>query len=116
MSPPPQTVVAFDSANPTGGDDDLQTPGFGPGNNLAMGNLLILAADLIDSNNDGLVDDPDDDEDGGTIFFEFARPVTLCRFALIDLDKGGNARPGGRHLAFGHVDLRGAITWRVITP
>jgi hypothetical protein len=87
--PGPDNAIIFDSANPTGGDDDLMTPGSGPGNTIAMGNLLILAEDTIDANQDGLVDDPDDDEDGGTIFFEFARPVTLCRFALIDLDKGG---------------------------
>ncbi len=82
-------AILFDSGNPTGGDPDLQTPGYGANNDTALGNLLILAEDLVDSNNDMLVDDPDDDELGGTITFRFDRPVTACALGLIDLDKGG---------------------------
>lgn len=84
----PDAVIIFDSANPTGGDFDLQTPGYGPNNISPQGNLLIIAEDLVDANGDGLVDDPDDDEDGGVITIDFTEPVIMCSLALIDMDDG----------------------------
>ena len=63
-------VLIFDSSDPTGGDVDLGTPNEaygGPGvgnagasNDTPMGNVAIIAEDLVDNNDDGLIDDPDD--------------------------------------------------------
>lgn len=97
-------VIIFDSSNPTGGDSDLGTPNQaygGPGvgnggtssegrNDQSEGNLIILAENVNDQNGDGLVDNPDDDAAGGTITFDFANPITLQAFTMVDLDDNAN--------------------------
>ncbi len=86
----PDQVIAFDSANPTGGDPDLATPGSGPGNNTALGMLLIIAEDVWDWNNDGFVDDPDDEAAGGTIRFMFDRiQNTSGSASFVDIEESG---------------------------
>ena len=97
----PQSIIVFDSSNPTGGDFDLGTanetcggPGIGsggesgqPGENcVARGNLLIVAEDIGDSDDDGIVDDPDDEAGGGTIRFDFDIVVDLEHLVIIDID------------------------------
>jgi hypothetical protein len=85
------TAVIFDSANPTGGDTDLQTPGYGPGNTTPHGNILIVAENLTDGNGDGLVDDPDDSTAFGSILsFDFqgiGSTVTLEGITIIDVEQ-----------------------------
>ena len=66
--------MVFDSANPTGGDNDLATSNFG--------NILILSEDG-DSN------DPDDNASGGTFVFEFDEPSEVVNFNVIDTENGG---------------------------
>lgn len=85
----PQSAIIFDSANPTGGDDDLATPGPGPGNTEAYGQLIIIAENDIDADTNGLVDEPDDEETGGTIRFDFADPYRMCSATLVDIDDQG---------------------------
>ena len=99
--PAQNAAVIFDSANPTGGDDDLGTPnetfggpGMGPAgemgmpneNGVALGNLLIVAEDLVDAGGDGLVDDPDDaDLIGASLNFDFSMittPVTITEVTM----------------------------------
>ncbi len=95
--------VIFDSGNPTGGDWDLGTPnqdfggpGIGAGgeqgaageNNTALGNLLILAENTTDSNNDGLIDNPDDEGAGGELQMNFAFPYYVESLSMVDLDNG----------------------------
>jgi len=93
----PDEVIIFNTSAPTGGDLDLGTPNQqygGPGvgngggsNDVAEGNILVIAEDLVDSNNDGLVDDPDDDANGGRIYFDFTdRAVTIETVRMIDID------------------------------
>ncbi len=82
----PNKVIVFDTANPTGGDDDLMTPGPGPGNTVALGNILILAENDVDANNDGIVDDPDDAFNGGLMHFNFDQPQTMCSVTFVDVD------------------------------
>lgn len=107
----PDKAIIFDSSNPTGNDPDLGTPnaafggpGIGSGggigqpgqNDQAYGNLVIIPEDDLDANNDGLVDDPDDEAQGGTITIDFAAPVDLDYVTLVDLDDG----TGGSVISF----------------
>jgi hypothetical protein len=90
--------IAFDSANPTGGDWDLGTPNQsygGPGvgvggatNTYPLGNLLISAENTTDANNDGYVDVPDDDAGGAWFEFFFDQPTCLFSMTVIDIDAG----------------------------
>ena len=101
-------AVIFDSANPTGEDPDLGTPnetfggpGIGVGgeagspfeNAVAKGNLLIIAEDLVDADNDGLIDDPDDmDLPGASITFDFSGIGTVEVESMSFVD-GEDERP-----------------------
>ena len=98
------TAVVFDSANPTGEDEDLGTPNEdfgGPGegsageagspfaNDKPLGNLLIISEDLTDSDGDMLVDDPDDtDRLDSALLFDFLElsPVRVGGVTLIDVE------------------------------
>ncbi len=85
----PDAAICFDSANPTGGDTDLRTPGSGAGNDTALGNILIIAERLTDADGDGLVDNPDDEAQGGSLTFSFAVPVVLSSLTVIDIEETG---------------------------
>ncbi|MEM6271887.1 MAG: HYR domain-containing protein, partial [Bacteroidota bacterium] len=99
----PDEAITFNSANPTGGDPDLGTPnqafggpGIGnagsPSNRIAEGNLLIIAENVTDNNNDGRVDNPDDDLNGGTVSFEFTQTAfTVDSIVLVDIDENAPA-------------------------
>lgn len=99
----PDKAITFDSNNPTGNDFDLGSPnaafggpgigsGGGPGmpgeNSVPLGNLIIIAENDFDGNNDGLVDDPDDEAGGGQLVFDFTGPTEVTSITLIDLDDG----------------------------
>jgi hypothetical protein len=102
LSRSPNSLVVFDSSNPTGGDYDLGTPnrdfggpGLGTGggsgtdgeNSEPLGNVIVIAENIRDSSPvDGLVDDPDDEASGGLITANFAFSVTLDRITLLDMD------------------------------
>ena len=116
----PNTCITFDSSAPTGGDDDLGTPnqafggpGVGNGGGLgevganmsALGNLLIIAENDTDADNDGMVDVPDDEGSGGTITMNFFQPreITSVRVVDIDVNEGGSidlAIQGGGSMSF----------------
>jgi hypothetical protein len=99
----PSSAIIFDSSDPTGGDFDLGTPnetcdgpgrGSGgeagePGENCTpYGNLLIIADDIVDvARPYGLVDDPDDEEEGGRLVLEFHGEVLPLRVVLVDIDE-----------------------------
>jgi hypothetical protein len=93
------TGSVFDSSNPTGGDIDLGTPnedfggpGIGNGgkiyeayqNDLALGNVYIIAEDVTDNNNDGLIDNPDDEAGGGEIEFIFPSVTEVLYLWILD--------------------------------
>lgn len=82
----PDKALIFDTAFPTGGDTDLATPGYGSGNDTALGKALIIAEDDVDADRDGLVDDPDDEAMGGMLRFEFDGPVMFLGSTVIDID------------------------------
>lgn len=87
----PDQAIAFDSANPTGGDGDLATPVSGSVvgvDNNPLGNLLIIAEDIVGAEADSIVNDPDDEARGGTIFFHFD-PLqdTAGSIVLVDIEE-----------------------------
>ncbi len=79
LDPANHPAMIFDTANPTGGDSDLATPGNGPGNDTALGKVLILSED-------GDASDPDDDARGGTFVFTFADDTEVLSVGLLDID------------------------------
>ncbi|MEE8312104.1 MAG: hypothetical protein V3R77_07590, partial [Candidatus Binatia bacterium] len=108
---PANAALLYDSSCAGGcssGDDDLGTPhvdfggpGIGVGgaatapypNDVARGNILIVAQNLIDANGDGLVDAPNDQGDRtSTVRLDFAAvgPVVVTEVTLVDVD---SARP-----------------------
>jgi hypothetical protein len=76
----------FDTDNPTGNDTDLAGPfaSASGGPDLSPGKILII---LGPDNGPGL---PDDDALGGTITFEFSRPVDLLAFDYFDTEPQAN--------------------------
>lgn len=67
-------AMIFDSANPTGGDDDLASD--------TLGGLLIISED-------GDSSDPDDYYCGGTLAFDFDDPVRIKSLTFKDIEEGG---------------------------
>jgi hypothetical protein len=112
FNPDTNAAVIFDSSCSPGGvptdcsgeDADLGTPnqdfggpGVGDGgaadspfeNHTALGNVLIIAENLIDADSDGFVDDPDDaDEEGAEFRFDFSAlgSVTIFEISIIDVE------------------------------
>lgn len=90
----PDKAIIFDSdctiGTCTGGDDDLRTPGTGPGNTVPQGKIMIIAEDVVDvSPADGIVDDPDDENGGGVIRLTFTVPYKFLEIrAIIDFQPG----------------------------
>jgi len=97
----PDVCIVFDSEEPSGGDLDLGTPNQdfgGPGkgkggeagaegeNHTAFENLIIIAENDADDDGDGLVDEPDDESGGGTVWLHFSHSGRLS-FAIVDVDK-----------------------------
>jgi len=86
----PDKVILFDTANPTGGDEDLMTPNpNNPTNNEALGMVFIIAENDWDPDNDGIVNVPDDEGLGGEMRFEFDHDVVFHSVKLLDLDEVG---------------------------
>ncbi|MEM7245043.1 MAG: hypothetical protein AAF533_06845 [Acidobacteriota bacterium] len=75
------TPMIFDTASPTCADDDLATPGAGPGNVMGQGRVLILAEDSACA--------PDDARDGGVLRLDFATPRWVTEIGLLDVDEAG---------------------------
>lgn len=83
----PDAAVIFNSATPTGGDDDLITPGYGLLNAFDLRNVLVIGDNVEDLlGGDGLVDEPGDEGWGGVLCLEFDPPIESIDFALLDID------------------------------
>ncbi len=85
-------AITFDSQSGTFPDFDLQGPDWAGGNLAAsqtvLGNLLIIAQNIRDLDNDGLVDVPNDEgrRPGGFIAFAFSNPIVSFGLDLIDIE------------------------------
>jgi hypothetical protein len=112
-----EAAIVFDSScpeasDPCGPDDDLGTPhqdfgGPGTGSGGAMGspfqndtalhNMLILAENKTDADNDGLVDVPNDADVPGETNFDFSgfgpNGVTIDAVTLMDIELAENETP-----------------------
>ena len=75
----PNAAMIFDSDLPPTHDPDLA---------VDVGNIAILAKNLNDTNSDGLVDDPDENDFGGKQAYAFDQPVHIGSFLFIDKDHG----------------------------
>ena len=85
----PNAGAAIFDSSPGGPNDPSQDPDL----LVDSGNLVILQTDNSTGQlNPGYFDFPDDDEDGGTITFDFSEPVMLMSIALVDID-GAAAEP-----------------------
>ncbi|MEB3213404.1 MAG: glycerophosphodiester phosphodiesterase family protein, partial [Leptolyngbyaceae bacterium] len=88
-------VMIFDTANPTGGDDDLASD--------TLGNVLIISED-------GDSTDPDDDAKGGTIQFVWDEVVNISSVGLLDIEESGGSIKlyGADNQMLGMVDTSNA--------
>ena len=75
-------ATIFDSSKQNTADPDLE---------VNKGNLAIIAENINDSDNDGLIDSPDDSAHGGTQTYMFDIPQTVFSFRWVDLDYGETA-------------------------
>ncbi len=58
-----------------------------------LGNLVILQNDqVVTQTVPGIFDDPNDDQDGGTVFFSFTTPLEPLAIDLVDIDQGSVQR------------------------
>jgi len=83
-------AITFDSQATNTADPDLEGPTWSMGNlapDTVLGNLLIVAENNGDGNNDGLIDSPDDEQFGGTLNFVFDVPI--IEFGMDIVDKEG---------------------------
>lgn len=69
---PPNAVMIFNTANPTGGDLDLSSS--------TRGNVLIISEDFNSAN-------PDDEAHGGTFVFEFDREADVESLVFLDTEE-----------------------------
>ncbi len=88
----PDFAITFDTANPTGNDPDLETPGYN--NSVDLDNVLIIPTTIADNNNDGYVDDPNDQAGSfpGYIQFDFdADQSGDVTFGFLDIEESGGS-------------------------
>ncbi len=83
----PDVATIFDTNKTGTPDKDLQT-GWVGGNlvGVNLGKILIVAENVKDSDNNGRIDAPDDERDGGNFFFSFSRPIQIIGLDVIDVE------------------------------
>jgi len=96
----PDAIVVFDTNRPPTHDPDLA---------VNIGNIAILAKNLTDSNSDGLVDDPDENNFGGKVTFTFDQDVSIGSFTFVDHDH----QPADFAAAYG---ASGSLIKKVLIP
>jgi hypothetical protein len=90
----PDKLVIFKSDRTGTPDLDLEYP-WTAGNLAAklpntpavhLDKILIIAEDLLDFDNNGLIDHPDDEAQGGSMFLKFNTPMSSIGFDVIDVE------------------------------
>jgi len=100
ISSPPEfgRLVSISSSGPNAGAALFDSTPGGPNDPsqdrdllVGSGNILILQTDANTTQTvPGVFDRPNDDEDGGTLVFQFSSPVSPVSLALIDIDAGAD--------------------------
>lgn len=101
----PQFPIIFDSHSRKTPDPDLEGDTWSVGNLAPVTNLdnfLIIPQDVIDKNNDGRVDNPNDngDQPAGSMFFNFTSPLSTFGFDLVDIDGPSEFPTSAGYVAF----------------
>ena len=96
----PNQLIVFNSNESGTRDPDLEA---------GIGNLAIIPEHVVDEDNDGNVDDPNDSIRGGVQTYAFDQDVTVNSFVFVDKDSG----PIGSATAF---DSSGDIVAQVDIP
>ncbi len=83
--------MVFDTTFINTADPDLQGPPWAGGNlptDTILGNVVIIPENLVDANNDGIVDSPDDEgaRPAGELTFRFADPIASFGFDVVDIE------------------------------
>jgi hypothetical protein len=78
----PDQLIVFDS-NASGTRDPFME--------VDIGNLAIIPEHLNDPNGDGLVDDPNNTQEGGVQIYEFDHVRTVESFVIVEIDHGVQA-------------------------
>ena len=111
--------VAFNSNLLGTSDPDLQGPNWRKGNlapNTDLGMLIIIPENMVDANNDGIVDDPDDEgaRPAGDLKFTFNDVMTSFGFDVIDMEGPVREMSSIEFLLFGNsvatVDFNDFVT------
>lgn len=85
-------ATLYDSLGSGGADTDLEGPAWSGGNLAAdgvrLGNVLIIAENIDDANNDGIIDSPDDEGNrpSGSLILEFSTAQMQLGFDVVDLE------------------------------
>lgn len=100
-------LMVFDTANPTGGDNDLATPGYHPTNTVGLGNVLIISED-----NDA--SDPDDLGAAGRFYVELdpSKQYKVDNVTFLDIEDNrgsGEARNASNSTFMALYDGSGSI-------
>ena len=87
----PDSAILFNSNRTNTPDDDLEFGTAWAAGNITTGvnlnKFLIVAESIRDvAPADGFVDQPDDEAEGGTLFFRFTSAQTMVGFDLIDVE------------------------------
>lgn len=100
ISTPPEfgTLVAISSFGPNAGAAIFDSTPGGPNDPsqdrdllVGSGNVLMLQTNAnVSQTVPGVFDRPNDDEDGGTLTFDFTTPVRLMSVDLVDIDSGSD--------------------------
>jgi len=88
---PHDLAIIFDSQETGTADPDLEGPPWAGGNlapGTVLGNLLIIAENDVDANNDDLIDNPDDEgaRPAGSLIFEFGQAIGVFGFDIVDIE------------------------------
>ncbi|MEM8758423.1 MAG: hypothetical protein AAGF47_11655 [Planctomycetota bacterium] len=88
---PGASPIIFDTQFINTADPDLEGPPWGGGNlpiDTVLGNVIIVPENLVDDDDDGIVDSPDDEgaRPAGILEFTFDTPTTEFGFDLIDIE------------------------------
>ena len=83
--------IAFDSQQLGTSDPDLQGPSWSVGNlapDTILGKVVIVPENMVDANNDGIVDDPDDEgsRPAGELVLTFNDVMTGFGFDVLDVE------------------------------